>query len=92
MALRRRPVGHTHDTAGEVGGEGLTGKQRKAKEQRQGSKRLRPVHGISGAGTTAPILIKLGREGESGERAVHTLRKNKSPTPAGVRFMSQVGE
>ncbi len=42
----RVAVGHAHHAAGEIGGEGLTGKQRKAKEQRQGSNRLGTAHGI----------------------------------------------
>ncbi len=50
-------IADAHHAASEVGGEGLACKQRKAKEQRQGSSELRPAHGISGAGTTAPILI-----------------------------------
>ncbi len=55
------------------GGEGLTRNQRKAKEQRQGSNRLRTAHGISGTGRTAPILRESGRKGDSGWRVLMSL-------------------
>ena len=42
----RVAVADAYHAAGEVGGEGLTCKQRKAEEQRQGSNRLGTAHGI----------------------------------------------
>ncbi len=46
------------------GGEGLTRNQRKAKEQRQGSNRLRTAHGISGTIRIVPVLLESGWKGD----------------------------
>ena len=66
----RIAIAEIHNLAGEVGGEGLTCKQRKAKEQRQGSNRLGTAHGISGTARTAPILLRSGRKGDSGDGGI----------------------
>ncbi len=46
LRIAARELTHAHHAASELGGEGLTCKQRKAKEQRQGSSQLRRAHGI----------------------------------------------
>ncbi len=79
----RVAVGDANHAAREVGGEGLTCKQRKAKEQRQGSNRLRTAHGISGMARTAPILLEAGRKGDSedGASAVGRGENTRAPHP-----------
>ncbi len=56
---------HAHHAAGEVGGEGLTGYESDAKEQREGSNLVGMAHGICGTGRIAPILLDSGGKGES---------------------------
>ncbi len=86
----RVAVADAPHTAGEVGGEGVTGKQRKAKEQRQGSNRLGTAHGISGTVRTASILRESGRKGESGEwrGAVERSRAPKGSMSGAVRVQA----
>ena len=69
-------VRDAYDAASEVGGEGLTCKQRKAKEQRQGSNRLGTAHGISGTARTAPILCESCRKGVSDGHAGEPFQSN----------------
>ncbi len=47
-----------------VGGEGVTGYEREAKEQREGGNELRTAHAASKQGRTALILRESGRKGD----------------------------
>ncbi len=66
-------IADAHNTAGEVGGEGLTGYESDAQEQKQGSNWLGTVHGISGTARTSMILLEAGRKGESGDEAIRGI-------------------
>ena len=62
----RITIGRAHHAASEVGGEGLTGYEGEAEEQRQDGNWLGAAHGVSGTARMALILLDSGRNGECG--------------------------